>query len=54
MQNITHSIQQGKGSAIHRLTTLARKAEKAGDLIRAEKLRQRADFLKSQVPTISG
>ena len=54
MSNITQSIQQGKGSAIHRLEKLALKYEKQGDLERAATFRRNAKTLKNEFPTIWG
>jgi hypothetical protein len=54
MPNITQTLQQGKGSAIHRLLNAAAKAEKKGLHDRAATLRQNAAFLKSQTATIWG
>ena len=54
MSKVTKTIQECKGAAIHRLLHLAAKAEKRGEYARAAELRTRAEFLKSQAPTIWG
>ena len=52
MNNITASIQEGKGAAIHRLLQNAEKAEKVGDVARARRFREAAQSLKNECPTI--
>ncbi len=41
-------IQEAREKATYRLDTLAAKAEKKGDLARAEELRRRAEYLRSE------
>lgn len=48
MQNIINQAEEAKHNAIYRLEMLASKAERKGDLPRAEELRQRAEYLRTQ------
>ena len=46
--NITISAEEAKHNAAYRLESLAVKAERKGDLNRAQELRRRSEFLRSK------
>jgi len=46
--NIINQAEEAKHNAIYRLEFLASKAERNGDLAKAEVLRQRAEYLRTQ------
>lgn len=48
MMKISNIAEAGKSDAIYRLQAAAYRAEKKGDLARAQELRHRAEFLRSE------